>query len=246
MSNAGGAPGASTSASGEYRPGVDAALSQDLLHPVARGTAPGDPDHGGRLLLVGGSQLPGLLDAEPPRPALDEPAWMRGECRDVPDGIGLSRGRRRWRSVLRQAPQHRVRVPRRARQAQCADQLHPLVHCRARGHAGMVQQLESGHPQRRADRRIELGGRARAVRCERAVQLQLPAQRSVRQLGAERRFAGLDRTGRSQSAIQRQVGEGAALLDSQEHLGRQPARSGNRHSRASTAPGPFASTGAHR
>ena len=80
------------------------------------------------------------------------------------------------------------------------------------------------------------------MRPERAVQLQLPAQSSVRQLGAQRRLARVQRAGRAQRSVQGQVGERAALLDAQEHLRRQPARRGNRHARASTASRPFAST----
>src|SRR5205807_2091595 len=80
-----------------------------------------------------------------------------------------------------------------------------------------------GDAQGRPQRRVQFGGRARAMRPERAVQLQLPAQSSVRQLGAQRRLARVQRAGRAQRSVQGQVGERAALLDAQEHLRRQPA-----------------------
>ena len=112
--------------------------------------------------------------------------------------------------------------------------------------ARVVQQLERGNAQCSAHRRVEVAGRAVAMRGERAVELELPAERAICQLGAERHFARLEHTRGPQRAVEREVCERATLLHAQEHLRRQPARRGDRHARASTATVPFASTGLRR
>ena len=172
-----------------------------------------------------------LLEPEPLHPAVHQPTRMGRDRGDVADRIGIA-PRRLWRSPrFRQTAQHRVRISRRTSQPDRSDELHALVHRGVRGHARVMQQLERGDPQRGTQRRIQVGWRPIAVGAQSAIELQLPSDRAVRQLGAKRDFPRIERACRPERAVESEVGESSSLFDAQKHLRSQPARRGNRHAR---------------
>ena len=87
-----------------------------------------------------------------------------------------------------------------------------------------MEQLVRRQPQHDPRRRVERIERLVAVRDQRAVELDLPAQGAVRQLGRQRRLARLEHAGLAKRRIERQVGESAVLFDAEEDLGSDAAR----------------------
>ncbi len=201
---------------------LDARLAQRLAR-LGKRAAP-HAHHRGRLPLVRLAQLLRLIEPEPARPALDHPARMRRASRDVPDRIGLARWRLGRRALLGKPPQHGVDEARGASCLQLLGQLDRLVDHRPLRHARMMEQLERAHAQRNPRRRVDFLERAIAVRRQRAIELELPAQRPVSQLGGQRRLARLEHAGLAQRRVERQVGERAVVLHPQEHLRCDPAR----------------------
>jgi len=96
----------------------------------------------------------------------------------------------------------------------------------------VVEQLEGAEPQRHAHGLVEILQGAVAVRGQRPVEPQLPAQGPIGELGRQRRLARLQDARLAEGGIEGKVGESASLRDAHQHLGRDAPR-GCRHARAS-------------
>ncbi len=209
---------------------LDPGLPQRVLRLLQRGLPPRHAHGRGRLLLVRRAQLLRLGRAQPARPALDHPARMGGDRRDVPHRVYVARGRRRGRPGLRQASQHGVDESRRARRSQLLGQLHRLVHRRVRGDLRVVQELEGAEAKRHAHRLVQVLQRAIAVCPQRPVELELPAQGAVGQLRGQRHLARLQDPGLPQGRVEGEIREGPVLRHPQEHVRRDAPR-WRRHAR---------------
>ena len=216
------------------RGGNDSLLAERAPHLVARRLAPCHPHRRRRLLLVCRAKLLRLFETEPFRPPLDHPARMRVRRGDVPCRVDFPRGEGGRGARLRESAQHRVRVTRGARCSQRPHQLDALIDHGPRRHTGMVEKLERGQPERRADVRVELLGRSLGMDRDRAIELQLPTQRSVGELGRERRLARLERPRGPERPVEGEVREGASLLDAEEHFRGDATRGRDRHGRLVT------------
>jgi len=157
--------------------------------------------------------------------------------RDIPlaremdtDRVDLARRRRRRRPRLRELPQHRVHETRCPPRLQLLRQLHGLVDRRMRRDLPVVEELEGAEAQGDAHRVVEILQRAVAVRRQRPVELELPAQGPVRQLRRQRHLARLEGAGLPQRRVEREVGERTVLRDAHQDLGRDPPR-WRRHAR---------------